>query len=60
MDRPEKRYSSTEQFEAPTGTANPFRGLKPRTVRTLPAYVEHILQPEDRLRKRGAKRPAEP
>ncbi|MCY0096584.1 hypothetical protein [Hoeflea ulvae] len=48
-ERPENRYSTTAPFVPQIGDPNPFRGLKPRLVRTLPGYVEHTLAPSDRL-----------
>lgn len=48
-ERPENRYSTTSSFEPLVGDTDPFRGLKPRLVRTLPGYVEHTLAPGDRL-----------
>ncbi len=48
-ERPEYRYSTTPYFKPPAGDPAPFRGLKPRLVRTLPGYVKHTLAPGDRL-----------
>lgn len=46
---PRKRYSSTPAFAWPEGVIPPFRGLMPRRVRAMTAYVEHELKVGDRL-----------
>ena len=43
------RYSATPAFSYPAGTPRPFTGLMPRVVRGKTGYVEHQLQPGDRL-----------
>ena len=47
--RPERRYSDTPRFEAPAWDRGAFRRLMPRRVGTLSSFVEHVLEPGDRL-----------
>ena len=42
------RYAQTLRY-ASTGEAVPFKGTRPREIRTLPGVIEHKLQPGDRL-----------